>query len=411
MAEPTARIKLERKTIEFSAAVLVSFLCVCLLLLRSDPFTVNEFGSSPRSDHVYYLQLAVGGPQSCHEAPYCWRVLQPMLASMMPFDVQSNFLLITVLSVWLTGLALYYLLRTYDIPAGFCLSGVILFYSLGWATGFLFFYFWLNEGLAFLIITLAIYFIRVRRYVCVLALLTLGVAAKEAVLAVVPVYYTLTVSPRRPRDLFCPKLAAKTILLAIPASGMLYLIHRLIPVTNQYDLAQVFAHYLQARSQGTVPLPLIIAPPVHRSLASAFLLGNVATYGVVLALPFFDVGRNLQHMVRYFPYLALVNAQILVAEGTERLLVYSFPVVVLMSVYGLMALARWFSLSPLQIMPLPVGWFALTLFGHRWVWTFLPWQAVIFAAYTLMVLGIVWRRIAVERSKRLSTTSGPDTRT
>lgn len=389
----------------FLPPALLSLVCVGLLLLASDPFTLDEFEANIKADHIYYVQLAVGGPQSCHEAPYCWRVLQPMLVSLLPFDVQTGFWLVTVVSVWLTGIALFFLLHTYNFSMAYCLLGVLLFYSLGWATGFLFFYFWLGDGLAFLLIVLSIYFIRVNNYMCVLALVALGVAGKETVLAVVPLYYTLNLQPAGWHSFFEPRLLGKTALLGLPALGVLALVRTTIPSTNHYEILEVFAYYLSARAEGTVDLPMIIAPGLQGSLFSAFFFGNLATFGLMLLLPLLSPKRNFLLLLSYLPYVVLVNAQILVAEATERLLVYAFPVVILMSLYGLCVVCDRLLLTAWHLLPLSAGWFALTMFGGGWRWVFLSWQGGILAAYMVLLLVYLAVRARYDQYKRATAGS------
>jgi|GEM_PF-4954060 len=379
-------LTMTKKKIEFLAVSLLSLASVSLLLLRADLFTIDRFEGNIKADHIYYVQLALGGPQSCHEAPYCWRVLQPMLVSLLPLDVQTGFLLMTILSLCLTGVALYYLLRAYGLPTSFSLLGLALFYSLGWATGFLLFYFWLGDGLMFLLIILAIYFTRAGKYWCVMALVALGMAGKELMLAVVPLYYTLNVRSFSLRGLLDVRLAARTALLMLPALSVLWLVRGIIPITNHYDILEWFAHFSSARSEGRVSVPLIIAPGLQDSLIGAFVFGNVATFGLMLVLPFLAPKRNVEHLLRYSPFIILVNAQILVAEGTERLLVYAFPFVLLTSIVGLKSLSDRLAISAWHLLPLALGWASLTLFGRGWMWVFLSWQGAILATYLLLLL-------------------------
>ena len=69
-------------------------------------------------DHQVYLLMAESGI-SCNvsraqpEAPFCWRIITPLLAKILPFDVQTNFLVLAFAGVWLTGVAIYYMAKAF----------------------------------------------------------------------------------------------------------------------------------------------------------------------------------------------------------------------------------------------------------------------------------------------------------
>jgi hypothetical protein len=370
-------------TAEFLLVAALSLICTVVLFLTTTPFSLDEVAEAPIGDHTYYIRLATDGISACEVAPYCYRVLMPIVAGLLPLSVQISFQLITALCIWLTGVALFYLLKTYSFSTGFCLLGVLLYYSLGWATGFLFFYFWMSDSLGLLLLTLSLLCIRLKKDFLVVVLIVLGVATKEALLFVVPLYYTL--NARKVVDI---RLAVKTLLIAIPALATLLFIRNIniVTVTNRYDYAEWFQHWATARANGTVGVPLDLAPGVPDSLASAFILGNIATFGLVLFLPFLAVRRNIDPLIRFLPYLVLVNVQLLFAEATERLLIYAFPVVIILALNGLSQVASRFNIGPNYFFPLALALFVLTLSGDGWMWTFLSGQGLIFVAFLASLL-------------------------
>jgi hypothetical protein len=258
----------------------------------------------------------------------------------------------------------------------------LLYYSFGWATGFLLFYFWMTDALAIFIMVLALYCIRTGREVRFAALLALGVATKESVLFIAPLYYTLSAS-----RLFDPRLAGKTALLALPAIATVLVSRLAIPVANPNYYSEAFAYYSNARANGTIQVTLAIAPAFRTSLLASYILDNIATFGMALMLPFLAVRRNLVVLLRYAPFLLLVNAQLLAAEATERLLVYAFPAIIVMALHGLSTLGEKLALNHLYLLPVPLAWFGLTLLGSGWMWTFIYWQAVLLAAYLFVLVG------------------------
>lgn len=377
--------------IEFVLIVAVALGAVITLLLRADKLTTDKLTPGSVSDHTYYISLAMDGSAHCNVAPYCYRVLQPMMTRILPFDLQTNFLLITMASLWLTGIALYYLLKTYKFSIIACFAGVLLFYSLGWATGFLLFYFWMSDGLVFFLITLAIYCIRTKRDAYFMGLLAIGAVAKESILVVAPLYYTLNLVPNPRslfRSLFDGKLAAKTLFLISPAIIVLLVLRFAIPVTNTVNYLEAIHYWAVAHSEHAVGSALIIAPNVRGWLVLTYIFDYIATFGLALFLPFLAIKRNIEHLLRYVPFLVLVSVQLLLAEATERLLVYAFPVVVLLALNGLSALSERLALNPISLLLLPLGWFGITLLGGDWMWTFLNFQAAVLLAYFGILLAI-----------------------
>ena len=54
-------------------------------------------------------------PPAQSEAPFCWRIMTPLLAKTLPFDIQTNFLVLAFAGVWLTGVAIiYYMAKAFS---------------------------------------------------------------------------------------------------------------------------------------------------------------------------------------------------------------------------------------------------------------------------------------------------------
>lgn len=363
---------------------------LAILLAVAHPFRLADTLAESQGDHTYYIRLATGGPEPCDQAPYCWRVLQPMLVRALPFDVETGFRLVTSLCLWLTGIALYYLIKSFGFSGSMALVGVLLFYSFGWGAGFLLFYFWMSDGMVFLLLTLAILCARKDKAALFMCIVAVGAGVKESMLLALPLYYTLNA-----RSLLDWKLAAKSLLLALPAVAVLLLIRLSVPITNNYDLVAWLSYFLSARADGRVNLALVLLPGVRPTLPGAFVLANIATFGVALLLPFLAPKRNLGLLIRFLLFLLMVNGQLLIAEATERLIIYAFPAVILMSLNGLESIAIRFRLGTAALLPLPVAWFIVTLSGRDWQWTFLNWQGLALAAW---LVGLVL--VASARSLR-----------
>lgn len=159
--------------------------------------TLAWFGVTPRLtsnspdfgqdwDHHQYIAMARGENAA---APYAYRILTPLLASLLPFSLETNFTLITFLALWGTGIAVYYLARAFDFSPPLALIDSAMFYTLYWAVGFNFYDFWLCDPLLFLFIVLAIRAARLKQARTFAVLLAVGVLNKETMLCVAPLWF------------------------------------------------------------------------------------------------------------------------------------------------------------------------------------------------------------------------------
>ena len=68
-------------------------------LLRDSTMFYADPNNGVGYDHNVYLLMAERGiscnvPPAQPEAPYCWRIMTPLLAKTLPFDIQTNFLVL-----------------------------------------------------------------------------------------------------------------------------------------------------------------------------------------------------------------------------------------------------------------------------------------------------------------------------
>lgn len=168
--------------------VLLAVLLTLAWFVVTPAMTPDHPDFTQQWDHHAYIAMARGATVN---APYAYRILTPGLARLLPFDLPTNFRLIAVIALWLTGVAVYGLARAWGYTPGWALVGCALFYTLYWAVGFTLYDFWLCDPLTFLFVTLAIRAAKLRQAGQFAGLLALGVLNKEAVLCVVPLWFSL----------------------------------------------------------------------------------------------------------------------------------------------------------------------------------------------------------------------------
>ncbi|HVP13219.1 MAG TPA: hypothetical protein VMV94_18740, partial [Phycisphaerae bacterium] len=113
------------------------------------------------------------------------------MAKVLPFKTQTNFLVITFASLWATGLGMYWLARALGKSRVLAMFAMLTFFSVGWATKYAVFDFWLPDPAALAITTLAMCCLLTRRPAAFAVLLVLGALVKESVLFVAPLWLTL----------------------------------------------------------------------------------------------------------------------------------------------------------------------------------------------------------------------------
>lgn len=343
--------------------LVLSFLLTSALLFGAR-FVVPGHPNYPKPwDHHKYIWMATNDPLDFHIAPFCWRILVPTLAKVLPFDLEWSFFLIAFVGVWMTGVVVYSLgLRWFPSPL-FGLVAMLMFFSLGWAGKLVLRNFWLPDSLAFFFVALAVYAILARRDVLFVVSVALGVLAKESVFFVVPLYYTLRTD--RWIDLGLLKRCA---LLALPAALLLVLLRVFIPPLNEdpvyLSTLPEAVRLVQEGSSSYGYLELFRAVGLERlrTLSAWDLYSySAGTFGAILLLPLFAPRRAGVLFLRFLPFLLLVYAQLLFAVNTERLLVVAFPAVLLMALAGIEGLSERLSIGPGWFVPLAFAFVGLTV--------------------------------------------------
>ena len=356
---------LEEPRSELAAVASVSAVLLLLLLWRTSLVTYDHPMFSHPGDWHKYIYMASHSLGSLHIAPYCWRIGEPLIAGFLPFGLQWSFLLLSATSVWLTAILMYYIAKSFNFDRPTAFMGMLLFFSLGWATKVPLKYFWLVDPLAMLIMTAAIYALCVRKNFLFFVLLILGVTVKESVIFVAPLYYSLNA-----KKVIDFRLAGRNLLMVLPAVGVLLAIRWTIPQLGsdsaylntlpdelkviQPGLGLNYSYLEWAKANGLARLQHLSFSDLHTY--------TIGTFGAaVTILPLFAVRQALPLFFRFLPFLLLVYSQLIFAGNTERLLVLGFPAVILFALKGIDTVSERLSLSSLHFFVLPLIYFAVYL--------------------------------------------------
>ena len=208
-----------------------AFTMTSLITFNTRPLTYDnpEFDFKG-GDHHKYIAMATDNPFGYGKAPFNRRILTPLLAQVLPFDIQRNFQVISFFGIFGTGVAAYYLVKAFGLSAALATTGMLMFFSMRWATEFIIADFWLSDALSYLIMVLCVYCIVTNRDALFALLLVIGALNKESIILVAPLLYTF-----RARGLVDLSAAARTVVVTLPAFVVLIALSLGIPQENSYS--------------------------------------------------------------------------------------------------------------------------------------------------------------------------------
>lgn len=323
--------------IERGLALGLSALLTFVAYFKTDFLSERQLMESVGLDGATYLYMAQHR-LDYHLAPFCWRILVPWLAYLLPFGYWNNFLFLSFFSLITVGYLTYLLARAFGATSLAAASAVLVVFTSGWLGGFLVKHV-VNVDLPALAFILGAAYTAYRRQETWFALLlAIGVAAKESVIFVAPLYYTF-----HARSVVDVPLLRQSILLTLPAIGVLAGIRLFIPKLNE-SRAYVFSLPESVRytfgnwwGYDYVAVPQFVLRNRWNALvqdAHEVLRYSFAPLGLFLVLPWItSSGRRLS--VKILPFLALVYLQLAFATNTERLLSIALPILVAITVCSL----------------------------------------------------------------------------
>lgn len=319
---------------ELAVASLVTGAALLVLFLDTTRLTPELPLFRQPLDHQKYIAMASGDSFSMRIAPFCWRVLNPLLVKLLPFGVQAGFTVTNIAGLWVAGVLMFLVLRSLAFSFRLSLLGPLLFASMPFAMKFNLFNFWLTDALAFAFIAGAFLALVSGHDLVFMAVMAVGALAKESVLFVAPLYYTF-----RATRVIDPAAMRRALLLATPALLGIAAIRTAIPAGNT-DLAYMARVGSIAGVSDHRPYTIVYQFNEHsRSLLGGMTFLSAATLVVatfgwpVLALPLLAPRANLRWAWKFAPLIALA-AVTSTFGNVERLLVVAFPALIVMAAEG-----------------------------------------------------------------------------
>ncbi len=177
---------------------IIFFTCYLILLILIRIIIPNEWvlwKLGYESDNEFYYMMAEN--ISCIFdriiiSPFCYRVFQPFIIYILPFDIKLSFTVIGFISYYLLGIVLYYTLRIH-FDKIYSLLGMLLFIIfIECSINFLYVEFsavYNVDGLTYLFFICCFYAILKRKNILYAIFLVLGVLTKESILFTIPVFF------------------------------------------------------------------------------------------------------------------------------------------------------------------------------------------------------------------------------
>jgi len=299
--------------VELAISSIVSLVLTGSIALVAEKMTYESKWFKNSWDHHHYIDAA-RGPIGCDTPPFCWRILKPSLARLLPFDLQTSNFVLTIIALHLVGVLMFVLARRYGFDFFPSLLGMIMFFTLKSATYFNVWDFWLTDPFAFVAILGCVHAILSDEDEMFALFLAIGVLSKESALFALPLYYTLKTS----KLVDVPRFK-RTILYGSPAVVVMFAVRVAIPAPG-YDVVSLLFE---------IGIPRIIG--LSPADVGHYLFG---TFGILIVLSAYAINENSELFIRWSPLIVAAFAQLLVASNEARLVVIAFPPFILGALYG-----------------------------------------------------------------------------
>ena len=281
------------------------------LVVTSLPLTVPvSADEAPGYDASIYLAMAEA-PATFTMPPFGYRIGVPLLARFLPFSLEMNFFLLTLLGLLSTLTLAYVFLRQLDFGHGLALLGLSFVAAAPEVTVYLKNHF-LVDPLALALMVGLLVAIERRVSAGPLALLLLVASLfKETAFYVVPVMYLRLAAP----GFVDVRAAWRVLVISSPAIAAAFLLRF-------------------AWGGGFQAFPYLSPWAGHRRPwyggMESYQEIWVGLFGYLVLIAIANAfTASWRDFVRcYLPYAALVIAQLLVPQNSERLLFLAFPVVI-----------------------------------------------------------------------------------
>lgn len=328
-------------------------------------------------------------PFFLNHPPYCWRVLSPLLASLLPFSPLESLEVVHVTATLLTLLLVVAVLRELRFSTRTVIAGTLLYGTLFFGAQSAFYTPAMIDPLSHFFVWLTIFLTARKLYTTVLGVIFVGAFQREAILLLSPILYLMKAERESDYQKNLLYLAALIVSALIPSALMQLLVPTSIPYhpeavlrltfLKQFGDLDFYPRFIIAffSGLGVLPLLLLSFPKAtlkifrkHPSLPAFVIVGVVQLLGGT------DKGRLFMAMV---PGLVLTSAFLMEEKSRADSLFFSWIFTVVSVQFVLNASGvTFFSLKQLDswIAPIYTQYIPFDSYARLGVLIFL-WLAVL----------------------------------
>lgn len=277
-----------------------------------------EHNSGRDSDGVLYAAMAeskVADSAFSSTAPWCWRPLTPLLASLLPFSTIMDFKVLAFFSNWLSLILIYEILRRSNLSSVVAAIGVLFYAGIFWTVKFSFYSPCYVDAETQVFLLAVMLLMILRRHWALPLLIGVGALQKESLVLLAPIAFLDYARLHRG-----PRWSALLYLIALVILGIAGLAGARLAVdpVNQYSsLGTFLANVGRAAQIGFWP----------RLLLAAF-----SGLGMLPLVVCSRAGYSYRFLRESPQWLGMILVGILLLFGgvdKARLFLYVLPVVVL----------------------------------------------------------------------------------
>ncbi|MHA1271013.1 MAG: hypothetical protein ACTSPY_14565 [Candidatus Helarchaeota archaeon] len=261
----------------------------------------------PIKDAYYYKIMAESLFNPSVSAPYCFRILTPLIAYLIPLDTGTSFFYINFTFFIASSILFYYFLKHMNLNSYYSFCGEFIF-TFGSITNiYLIHNYIMVDFLNQLFFLIGCYILLVKipikkRYqdFIIILILSIGVLNKETILLLIPIYFVME------KGNVLKKLC-KTILITIPSLIIFVILRSVIPYSGSYEEIWLSFHLENLLS----------------TVYNIFL-----SFGIFWILAFFNFECNVKFLRRTYWLIPIFMGQIILASNIYRLIFLSFPIII-----------------------------------------------------------------------------------
>jgi hypothetical protein len=289
------------------------------------PYPDQKYSSWDHYKYIAMAQQPFSSNQLVHQAPFCWRILTPWLVHFLPMDFSVSFYLITFLALCFSGYVFYFCMRALKLSSIISSLGVVLFMLVYTVTSFNMWDFYLTDPIGLMFVGISFYFLIVGKDWLLALVMAVGIANKETILIMVPVFFVYLLCRRR-YSLF--RSVLRTLVVMTPCLIIFLVIRLLIKPFNDYGLGQITLTLTNYKSQG---------------IFYALYSFSFGTWGIILSLFLLKPREKFSLLIKRLDLLVLVlliYATLLIGNDAGRMLVYAYPVLIPIATLSLLDFSK-----------------------------------------------------------------------